>query len=294
MVKKKSISSKSRMSGVKVAYSFFIFVLVLVLVSLALKLIAIASQSVFDAKHRFNLEVSVNGKNRAVFSFEPESGSMVILKIPDKTISSLRRALEIPIDGNLTLLSSSPSYNHILQNENVSGKEVSRLFLEMLYAGPRIYSSITTIDMIRLMIYSYDGSSSPLKTAILPQSESDLVTDKLVASLFSDQTIRHENESVSIINGTEVSGLGNRLARLISNMGGNVVVVSTSSSVLPKTRILYVNKKTYTLYRMEKLLNTKAFALQSATDDLKDSLSGAALSDIIVVIGKENMSGLAF
>jgi len=53
--------------------------------------------------------------------------------------------------------------------------------------------------------------------------------DKLTSGLFYSQKIRSEVLRVGVLNSTQVDGLGNRVARLLSNFGASVVAVQTTT-----------------------------------------------------------------
>lgn len=54
--------------------------------------------------------------------------------------------------------------------------------------------------------------------------------DNLLSSIFIDDTVRNENIRLEVVNTTSYSGLGNRAARIITNIGGSVVSVASSDS----------------------------------------------------------------
>ena len=66
------------------------------------------------------------------------------------------------------------------------------------------------------------------------------------------------------------------MARLITNISGNVVLVSTSQNMQGKSVILYKGKKSYTLERLSKLLGFDVMENKSQS-----------LADIAIQIGKD-------
>ncbi|KKQ29054.1 MAG: hypothetical protein US43_C0009G0001, partial [Candidatus Levybacteria bacterium GW2011_GWA1_37_16] len=104
-----------------------------------------------------------------------------------------------------------------------------------------------------------------------------------VGRLASDTSIEKDHQTIRIINGTEVIGLGNRLARLITNMGGDVIIVATSDSLIKKSSILYIDKKTYTVERLQKVLGYEVAKEENN-----------AISDITIVIGEDKLNSLPF
>lgn len=111
----------------------------------------------------------------------------------------------------------------------------------------------------------------------------DHALDTILSRIFTDSIIEEENQDIEIINSTEVSGLANRLARLITNMGGNVVSITTSKNPSNTSKILVSNKKKYTSERLHAILG---FGVEEGQTQ--------AIADVIIVIGKDKLSSLPF
>ena len=105
-------------------------------------------------------------------------------------------------------------------------------------------------------------------------SESEI--DQAIAGMFYDPTMVSENAGVEIINASGVFGVGNSLARIISNIGGHVIVVRNSSKTEKKSSITYTGEKGYTLSRISKL-----------TGVTPELYSKDQLADITFTIGKD-------
>lgn len=56
--------------------------------------------------------------------------------------------------------------------------------------------------------------------------------DKTLEGVFSEAEILKENISISVLNGTSQTGIGSKVARIISNMGGRVVNIGNSDQKL--------------------------------------------------------------
>jgi len=92
---------------------------------------------------------------------------------------------------------------------------------------------------------------------------------------FLDPQIEKEDLSIEITNSTTTSGLGNKIAKIITNMGGKVVLVSSSQDELTKS-IIYYNEDSYTVRKLSKLLNIPIE---------KKELN--SISDIVIKIGED-------
>ena len=115
------------------------------------------------------------------------------------------------------------------------------------------------------------------------EDTSGLVAEKSVGHLVSDAFIEKDKQTIQIINATNVSGLGNRLAKLVTNMGGDVIIVATGNIPRKKSVISYIDKKTYTVERLEKVLG---YEVVKTTED--------AISDITIVIGEDKINSTPF
>ena len=98
-----------------------------------------------------------------------------------------------------------------------------------------------------------------------------------------DSFIENERQTIKIINGTGVSGLGSRLARFITNMGGNVIMVATENGKEKKSYISYIDKRTYTVKRLQKILGYEVVRNKDNT-----------LSDVTIVIGEDKLNNIPF
>ncbi len=80
-------------------------------------------------------------------------------------------------------------------------------------------------------------------------AEVDLsLSDQLVSRLFSDRKVREENLAIGIYNGTDISGLANQAARLVSNFSGQIVKVGDWEEELKEcqVRTSKINAQKYT------------------------------------------------
>jgi len=257
-------------SNTKIAIVFFAFLTFIVGISLIFKVIAIIRASQFDDSKRFTLSIT-NGKNIEIMSLSPSSKTIAIFKLNDNTKpAEAGRLLGIPIDG------------FIAQDSLNLNQKVNPLFMNAIFNYNSLKTNLTIIDLLKLAIF----------TGIVPESSinikkvkdtSGLGLDKVVGRLVIDTSIEKDHQTIQIINAAGVSGLGNRLARLITNMGGDVIIVATENSLKKKSEISYIDKKTYTVERLHKVLG---YETVKKTDDV--------ISDITIVIGEDKVSSNPF
>ncbi len=253
---------KDQGKNTKIGIYFFVFILGVILISLILKGLVIVKNSKFQDDSRFNFLIS-NNKESEVVSFLPQNHSVSVLKI-EGDVGNIHKFLEVPI------------YGEVRSASLVLNKPISQALSNIFFGFKNIKTNFTVLDFFRIFLFTKTTSPGNFTLRTVSVNLDDTTLDKISLILFSDPKIADENVSVGIINGTAEYGAGNRLARLISNMGGNVVLVSTSQSQEDKSMILYSGKKTYTLGRLEKLLGFEVIENKSQT-----------LSDITIQIGKD-------
>lgn len=273
--------TRSRIGSKEAAFLFFGFLATVLVASLILKLVSTIIESKFDGTHRFTILVKGEGK-QLVVSVEPVTNSVSLALISSQR--NIGRFLEIPIHANVFQGNRSDIENLFKKKENLEPKDVS-LFLGKLMISRYQRSDMTMLDFIRVMAASY-----PVPKHLLKQKEIDLLIneyeiDKISSSLFLDKIIEQENASIEVMNGTEISGLGNRLARFISNMGGVVVSVKTSDRIQETSQIIYKGKRSYTVEALYSVLPFKI---------LKHQGEDTTLSDIRIVIGTDSTDQIPF
>lgn len=263
-------------NNLQIATFFVIFVGSLVVISILLKLFLLVKQSSFDGNHRFTVLLAGDGKGKkTIISVLPETQSISVLNIRGEIgTSRVGRFLESPIDGKI----SYPSFSG-----NLNQKDVEKTLGAMILGYKNLQTNLTIIDVIRLWYFSRTLLSSSTLVEEIPTTLEEGRIDKISYSFLSDPAVIKDKLSIQIINGTEITGLGNRLARFINNMGGNVIAVSTSDRIVNHSEISYVGKKTYTVERLQKVLGF----LEKETQQL-------GVSDITITIGNESLNSLVF
>lgn len=257
-------------SNTKIAIVFFAFLFFVVGISLIFKTVIIIKASQFDDSKRFTLTIA-NNRNIEVMSLSSSSKDITVFKLKDKISSSdAGRLLEIPIDGFI-------AFDSLDLN-----KKTDSLFLDAAFKFNKLKTNLTIIDLARLIMFAKTIPESSVNVRIAGNTD-ELEPDKFVGRLVTDAFIEKDNQTIKIINGTGVSGLGSRLAKLITNMGGNVIIVATADSPIKKSFISYIDKKTYTVERLAKVLG------YDAIKEVND-----AISDITIVIGEDKANSLIF
>ncbi|MBI4097622.1 MAG: LytR C-terminal domain-containing protein [Candidatus Levybacteria bacterium] len=251
---------KGKSKNLHLAFYFGFLVILIISVSAIFKSIDVIRKSKFDGTHRFTIAV-IGQKSASIISVSPEEGSMTSLNL--NNISNLTQfdLLELPVD---TRISKEPDFS-------LSPK---KYFPKMLLNKGSLTTDLTTIDLLRLSIYALGIDNEKIKKEQVSMKEPTKLSN-LSSSLFTDQTILREKVSIQITNATDVSGLGNRLAKYITNMGGSVVLVNSSKDTKGSSEITY-RQDSYTLKKLMKILDIPA--------QKKETNS---ISDIVIIIGKD-------
>lgn len=253
---------KDKGKNTKIGVYFFVFILGIIFISLLFKGFLIVKNSKFQDDSRFNFLISDN-KDSEIISFLPQNHSVSVLKI-EGNLENIHKFLEVPIDGEIRSASL------------VLNKPISQVLSNIFFGFGDIKTNLTFIDIFRIFLFTKTTSPGNFTQRTVSANLDEATLDKISQILFSDPKIADENLSVGIINATEEYGAGNRLARLISNISGNVVLVSTAPHQEDKSVILYSGKKTYTLRRLRKLLGFEVIENKSQS-----------LADITIQIGKD-------
>ena len=95
--------------------------------------------------------------------------------------------------------------------------------------------------------------------------------------------ISNEKKTISVLNGTSVSGVATLSSRVISNIGGRVVAIENASSEYSNTLIISDDLDSETVAYIKKSFGIdRVYTKQEASFVREDAMSR---SDIIVVIG---------
>lgn len=107
--------------------------------------------------------------------------------------------------------------------------------------------------------------------------------DDLLSGMTMSSNISNEKKTISVLNGTSVSGVATLSSRVISNIGGRVVAIENASSEYSNTLIISDDLDSETVAYIKKSFGIdRVYTKQEASFVKEDAMSR---SDIIVVIG---------
>lgn len=259
------MSRKKSGSNLKFAAVFFILVAALIFISLSFRFIFLLRETKFDGSSHFTLLVKNISKNKTqLISFSPKISTIGILTLDGVD----PKTLEIPVDAE------------IKSDQFITGKNLNSSLFKILFDF-KDQSQVNFIDIFRFLFFSETIRDSSISEKIISLQTEKIKTDSIISTFFTDSQIIDEKENIEIINATGVFGLGNRLANYVSNMGVNVILVS-SADERKQSEIQY-SKKTYTVKKLSSILSFRTSEVEKKS-----------LPDVIIIIGTESLRDLKF
>lgn len=256
-------TKKKKSNNLRFAFYFIILVVFFGGLSLAFKLGTVLKNSTFDGNHRYNMEVREDN-TVCIISFSPQTNNIAIVNIDDKIGESMNKELSIPIDAKIS--GQCP----------ISGSDIFQKLTKLLPTTFDVNSKPTFIDILKLMYFAKDIPKESISKNTIGNSPDDSLKQQILSSEFLDQSIVGEKKTIQIINATAVSGLGARLAAMLSNIGGNIILVVTMEKEAKESQITYYGQESYTVQKLHSILGFK-----------KEKKNGRAIADIIIIIGKD-------
>lgn len=261
-MRKKKITNSNL--GIAAGFSFIVFGLIFF--SFVLRILLLLGESKFDGMNSFTVLVNEE-KTQQIVNFSPKNSSISILSVIGYKGNEIR-SLEVPINGNFS------------SEEKIKVNNLSSILSKNIL-NFKMQKDLNFMDFLRLFLFTNTVKSTSIDEEIISKETSIQAVASLTSSLFVDPAILDEKQNIEIINSTDVYGLGNKLANLITNIGGNVILVTTGD-LEDGSEIQYVNS-TYTAKRLSQILNYKLV-----------KTTKKSIPDIIIVIGKDSISSLKF
>ena len=144
----------------------------------------------------------------------------------------------------------------------------------MLINKKSLETDLNVLDLLKLSIRSLEIDERRIKEEYSSMKKAE-ATSALISSLFIDETISSEKIKIQITNATQVSGLGNKIAKYLTNMGGSVVLVSSSKEIEGESKIIYKGKS-YTVRKIAQIMDLPL--------EKKEMNS---ITDVIIIIGRD-------
>lgn len=265
---KKKNSGIHENKSLKTFFIYTIIVFLIVIVALSVRLFFIFGQSKFDG-HSIDVAINYNGQVVSIMGIDLEKKSISIIEINKKGVS---------VDNLAAVIGIIPEAN-IDAESNISNQPADSILTKILLKADGTKSDLTIIDKLRLLFFAKTAANIHQQRADLDPAGATAYIDKLIIKFFTDTSIVSENNSIQIINATDISGLGQGLERVIVNKGGNVISVTSSRDKKRKSIIRYDGDYNYTVRKLERILKIPSEKTESKS-----------IGEIVIIIGKDYLS----
>ncbi|EKD84978.1 MAG: hypothetical protein ACD_38C00119G0004 [uncultured bacterium] len=266
----------------------------------------------------FNINLVIRTKNISLLSYNPTKGSIIILNIPDETFlelpngfgkwqlraiydfgqtqglggdkllkESLSSFFAVPIDGFLDLSASGVTSAEVIETLRknplsgyglLSALKTDLTMWELLKFKMNIsavrFDKIKELNLDKLSVLQKDNLPDGSFVFISDPSILDSVLGDLV-----DPKIVSEHKTIAVLNATDKPQLAQKWARLITNLGGNVIITGNAPERLEKTQVF--GEQSFTLKRLRQIF---------APDDKissSEGVMGSSRAQINVLIGED-------
>lgn len=267
-------TAQEESKSLKTFYLYVLLVITVVIIALLSKAFLIFQQSKFDGTHDFIIAVTEQNKVKEIISFQPQITSATELVIEDTNISfqSLAKEYGIHPDGYIQVNTNS-----------VIAEDVTAFMWASLGHTADWQSNLTIFDKLRLLLFAKSvaaNNKSVDEISLINQTQQNETT---LTNALTDQEIADENISIQIVNATDITGFGQRLSRVLTNLGANIVAVTTAQNIQKDSTIQYYGSNSYTVNRLDKLLGIKATKLNSQ-----------GIANIVITIGLDKSNTTQF
>lgn len=236
----------------------------------------------------FNINLLIRASTISLLSYNPIEGKLTIIDVPDKIYlqlphdfgkwqiravyklggdklltETLTSFFAIPVDGFLDFGSATSNRSATEVVDRLRQSPISGLNLLT-----NLKSNLTLWELIRLKVsisslrFDKIRKINLEKLGILDEEKladgtsvftSDPVKLDSVLSDFAESNILKEHLSIAVFNATAKSQLAQKWTRLITNIGGNVIITSNSDKKIKNTQVIGAASKTVT--RLSEIFN---------------------------------------
>lgn len=251
--------------SIKTFFIFTSFVFLLIVISLAIKAFLIIQQSRFDGGHQFVVAIARDNQIKELIVFHPQEHTLtqVIVK-SDIKLDSVGQSMGLIPDA------------FVNTSINLAAKNINSQLRTIIGNYYTIKTNLTIFDALRLFLESQKTANNQTVKEFKLASDTRR-NDKIVSDIFTDDKLFADNVSIQIINASNIPGVANRLERELSNLGFNVISVTTARETASSSKIQYFGNESYTLNKLKKLLILPA-----------EQVNKELIAKIVVIIGEGN------
>ncbi|HSX39986.1 MAG TPA: LytR C-terminal domain-containing protein [Candidatus Saccharimonadales bacterium] len=229
-------------------------------------------RSTFDGANRYTVAVvEKNPVHITLVSFAPKNDTISILDVKGMVpAGGFNAFVDVPVDG-------------YIETREFDSSDISKELFHVLFHPGGEHSNMTPIDTLRLAVFARGVPAQNVATKTVTTDMDSPTVDKTIGTFFADSTAVAENQRIAVINASGMLGLGNRLARYVTNMGGNVVTVQTAQEDTDQSKISYSGSSSYTARKLSRILHMPLSQTGEKT-----------VADVIITIGKDSTRNLVF
>lgn len=279
---------------------------------LGFKIGQIFKNSCWNSKHEINFVIQAG--DVTIFSFNPRKRLLNILKIPGDTYilaakgygeykikniyklgemekigggellsSSIQRFFAVPVDGWIKLENYQLENNNLLPvfwlvikrqaRTNLSWWDLARLFWQTRNLA---VDQINQLDLKKTNFISKNtlgDGSEVFKFEITS-------IDELTIRLFSDEEVLDEDLQIVVLNGTDYPGLAKDMARVVKNLGAELIGVKDSTSKIDQSQIFCQSRAQAISYTATRI--ARSFDMKIKNKKLDDQEV-----DLVIVLGED-------
>ena len=249
------------------------FLLLITVVLLGTAGFKAVKQSVWNGKDRLSL-IALSGDRIELINLIPSQKKQLIWEVPSDLV------VEVPsgygpyqLKKVFTLGELDKKGGELLlkTTSNLFGLKVSAYRVE----GK---TNLSWWDSLRI---NWFNRTKAFQTSRLDLSGQMGRIDQIVNESLFDQVIAREAVPVAVLNATGVAGEANQVARLITNLGGQVVTIGNSEEDKEESEIWIVSddlKSSATLAFLESILGSVSVKIEPKVIEYR--------ADIVVIVGK--------
>ena len=323
---KKQIAKKTKWAIVALAVIFGI-----IIIGRAVKLTEsfFALDKKLPWNGQFNINVIILAKGISLLSFSPKNEILTLIDIPDTTYlevakgfgkwelrsvhnlggekllkDTLKDFFAVPIDG---FLNFSSEMSQKEPDDIVT--EIRKNPVFMIFVSPSLKTDLSPFELLRLKMglskVRFDkvkhiklDKENILAQEVLADGSQVLTADpvrldSILAELI-DPSIQSEHISIAVFNSTDKAGLAQKASRLITNIGGDVIITANAQNKFKATRVY--GERSKTLERLKQIFeNTcqdrkKSLNCDKIDSNLEELVSSRA--QINIVLGEDYLDSL--
>lgn len=225
----------------------------------------------------------------AILSFDPDQDKVALVNIPESLVSdssldvsgleeSLESNLGVPIDGYIQLTTNFSKTTPFEIVQKLKQNPVN-WFLNL----KAIKSDLTPKELLNLSL-----SLPRVRIDKINEFSLGVDADSTTSKYLSDARLKNDQATVAVFNATDTPGLAQKAARVISNLGGNVIIISSlKSKNLQKSLVLVKdNAPSYSSERLKEIFSPECINSYKC-DILEDTDITNSRAQINIVLGQD-------